>query len=224
MMSAAEIRPDERLMLCASLVRQGSKLADIGTDHAYLTVWLCRNGVCPSAIAADINPEPLSRGKKTICEACLDGVIETRLSDGLSKIGADEADDIVIAGMGGELISKIIGGWRYSKDKNKLFILQPMTKSELLIEWLYKNGFEIINQDCCVASGKCYTVMSAAYTGAFPKTDRLFYYTGKLSPEANKTHRRFIQSHINRLRKQALGDERFGEIADGLEKLTEKLR
>ena len=61
--------PDSRLSLCASFVRQGARLADIGTDHAYLPVWLCRNGVCPSAIAADINPEPLSRGQLTVEEA-----------------------------------------------------------------------------------------------------------------------------------------------------------
>ena len=97
---------DNRLRLCAEYVRRGSRPADIGTDHAYLPVWLCRNGVCPSAIAADINPDPLSRGRLTVETAKLTGKIELRLSDGLSAISADEADDIVIAGMGGELIAK----------------------------------------------------------------------------------------------------------------------
>ncbi len=145
--------PDSRLSLCASFVRQGARLADIGTDHAYLPVWLCRNGVCPSAIAADINPEPLSRGQLTVEEAGLSDRITTRLSDGLSEISAGEADDIVIAGMGGELIAKIIGSCAFSRDKDKRWILQPMTKSEILIEWLCDNGYSILRQDCCVASG-----------------------------------------------------------------------
>ncbi len=60
---------DNRLMLCARFVRRGAKLADIGTDHAYLPVWLCRNGVCPKAVAADINPEPLERGRQVCASA-----------------------------------------------------------------------------------------------------------------------------------------------------------
>ena len=109
---------DSRLSLCASFVRQDSKLADIGTDHAYLPVWLCQNGVCKSAVAADINPEPLSRGQLTIAQAGLEDKVKTRLSDGLKSISADEADDIVIAGMGGELIAKIILDCEYSRDKD----------------------------------------------------------------------------------------------------------
>lgn len=113
---------DNRLRLCAEFVRNGAKLADIGSDHAYLPVWLCQNGKCPSAIAADINPEPLKRGHDTVVEANLTDKIETRLSDGLKSINSGEADDIVIAGMGGELIARIIGDCGFSKDKSKQFI------------------------------------------------------------------------------------------------------
>lgn len=173
----AQIRlPDERLRLCAGFVRDGAKLADIGTDHAYLPVWLCQTGKCPSAVAADINPEPLKRGALTVAEAGLSDRIKTRLSDGLSEICSDEADDIVIAGMGGELIAKILGDSELSREPEKRFILQPMTKSEALIKWLCDNGFEIIGQDCCVAAGKCYTVILARYCGEKNKADELFYY------------------------------------------------
>lgn len=145
---------DNRLSLCADFVRQGARLADIGTDHAYLPVWLCKSGKCPCAIAADINPEPLKRGTQTIISANLTDRITARLSDGLSKISADEADDIVIAGMGGELIAKILSDSPLSKDSSKHFILQPMTRSEALLEWLCKNGFEVLSQDCCEAAEK----------------------------------------------------------------------
>ena len=211
---------DNRLKLCADFVRNGAKLADIGTDHAYLPVWLCRIGRCPCAIAADINPEPLKRGQSTIIESGMSGRIETRLSDGLKEIKSDEADDIVIAGMGGELIAKILSECSFATDSSKHFILQPMTKSEVLIAWLCENGFKILKQDCCVASGKCYTVILAEYSGEKHIADELYCYLGKLSPKSNETHLRFIEGHLNRLSKQAVGDVRFAVLAD---KIREKI-
>lgn len=208
---------DSRLSLCASFVRAGAKAADIGTDHAYLPVWLCQNGVCPSAIAADINPAPLKSGKQHINDAGLSDKITTRLSDGLQNINPDEADDIVIAGMGGELIASIISNWEYSRDKTKRFILQPMTKSELLIEWLCKNNYEILRQDCCVSAGKCYTVLLVQYNGGTAEFDELFYYLGRLDPKNNHAHLRFIESHIERLLKKSKGDARFAVLAKRLE-------
>lgn len=207
---------DSRLSLCASFVRQDSKLADIGTDHAYLPVWLCQNGVCKSAIAADINPEPLSRGQLTIAQAGLEDKVKTRLSDGLKSISADEADDIVIAGMGGELIAKIILDCEYSRDKRKHFILQPMTKSELLIERLCQNGFEILSQDCCVASNKCYTVLLVQYSGEKRAYSEVYPYICELKPKENETHLRFIKAHIERLLKKANGDASFAVLAEKL--------
>ena len=207
---------DSRLSLCASFVRQDSKLADIGTDHAYLPVWLCQNGVCKSAVAADINPEPLSRGQLTIAQAGLDDKVKTRLSDGLKSISADEADDIVIAGMGGELIAKIILDCEYSRDKDKRFILQPMTKSELLIERLCQNGFEILSQDCCVASNKCYTVLLVQYSGEKRAYSEVYPYICELKPKENETHLRFIKAHIERLLKKANGDASFAVLAEKL--------
>ena len=205
----SETNLDNRLRLCAEYVRRGSRPADIGTDHAYLPVWLCRNGVCPSAIAADINPDPLSRGRLTVENSSLSEKIELRLSNGLSAISADEADDIVIAGMGGELIAKIIESCGWAKSPDKHFILQPMTKSEALICYLCQNSFKIESQECCEAGGKCYTVLSV-------------YYTGELHPLENETHLRYLSGSIARLRKQALGEARFGVLADRLEEFCGK--
>ena len=213
---SSETHLDNRLRLCADFVRRGSKAADIGTDHAYLPVWLCRHGFCPSAIAADINPAPLASGRLTIANAGLSDRIETRLSDGLREIDGSEADDIIIAGMGGELIAKILGDWTFSQDKTKHYILQPMTKSEALIAWLAENGFHIDRQDCCVAGGKCYTVLSVTYTGNTAAPGELFCYTGRLNPK-NETHLRFLHGHIERLKKQAKGDAHFGVLAEQLE-------
>ena len=218
-MAALTKLPDERLRLCAEFVRDGAKLADIGTDHAYLPAWLCRTGKCPSAIAADINPEPLKRARLTVVGAELGDRIQTKLSDGLKEIRSDEADDIVIAGMGGELIAKILGESELSRDPDKRFILQPMTKSEVLLKWLCENGFEILAQDCCVAAGKCYTVILVRFSGEKYETDELFYYLGKLRPTQNETHLQFVKGHIARLKKQAKGEARFGALAKSLEEI-----
>ena len=151
-----------------------------------------------------------------IADAGLSDMIQTRLSDGLSEISPDEADDIVIAGMGGELIAKIIGDWEYSRDSEKRFILQPMTKSELLIGWLCENGFEIIDQDCCAASNKCYTVLLVQYSGEPQNHGETFFYLGRLEPQKNETHLRFIKAHIERLLKKANGDAGFAVLAEKL--------
>jgi tRNA (adenine22-N1)-methyltransferase len=221
MSKSSENKLDNRLTLCAEFVRNGAKLADIGTDHAYLPVWLCRIGRCPSAFAADINPEPLKRGESTIINAGLSDRIQTRLSNGLKEFDANEANDIVIAGMGGELIAKILEEWKFAKDSSKHFILQPMTKSEALIKWLCDNGFEIIRQDCCIAAKKCYTVLLAKYTGKIIPRNESYYYIAELNPKQNSTHRQFVQNHINRLTKQSKGDVHFGELAKQLEKLID---
>lgn len=208
---------DSRLRLCASFVRQGARVADIGTDHAYLPVWLCANGICPSAIAADINPEPLQSGKRTVEAAHLEDKITLRLSDGLREIAADEADDIVIAGMGGELIARIIGACDYARDPEKRFILQPMTRSEELLRRLCAGGFQILRQDCCVAANKRYTVLLVQYTGENRSYDALYPYLGELRPKENPTHLRFVEGHISRLLKQAKGDARFAALAKDLQ-------
>ncbi|MGN1050662.1 MAG: class I SAM-dependent methyltransferase, partial [Acutalibacteraceae bacterium] len=124
--SIKEISLDQRLLLCSSFVRKNSRLADIGTDHALLPIFLAKKGIVSSAIACDIKEEPLSFGKKNIEKFGLEDFIETRLSDGLNAVSESEVTDIVIAGMGGEMIIKILDSCSYKEDKSKRFILQPI--------------------------------------------------------------------------------------------------
>lgn len=205
--------------MCADFVRQNARLADIGTDHAYLPLWLCLNGTCPSAVAADINPEPLSRGRAAIKSFNAEHLISTRLSNGLENIGENEADDFVIAGMGGELIATILDSCAYAKNSEKHFILQPMTKSEVLIKYLFDNGFEILKQDCCTAAGKCYTVLLVCYSGKKHEYTQTELYCAKLQPSVKSTHRLFTEKQITKLEKQAKGDARYAEIAKKLREM-----
>lgn len=169
---------DKRLKLCAELVK-GSRVCDMGTDHAYLVAELLSEGKCTSAVAADINEGPLSAAKATLEKAGVLDKTDLILSDGLKSVPESGITDIVIAGMGGELISRILEACDYLNGKN--LILQPMTQVPYLIEWLYGNGFEIIGQRAVTDGKFCYTVINAVKTSAEPiSVTPLFALLGKL--------------------------------------------
>ena len=214
---------DARLSLCAEFVREGSRVADIGTDHAYLPVHLILSGKIPSAIAADIGSEPLKSGTETVVKFSLEDKISLRLSDGLQSINPDEVDDIVIAGMGGETIIGILERAEWIKDSRLRLILQPMTKAHLVVDYLCREGFRIDMQKTCEAADKVYTVMTASYTGEPASPDELFTYMGKLSPETELSDRKFLEIQVRMLRKQSAGDSRYGLLADQISERLENL-
>lgn len=211
---------DERLKKCASLVQKSARLVDVGTDHAYLPVWLLKSGKISFAIASDINEKPLENGRLT-AEKYGEKNIEFRLGAGLDTIKEeDKITDVVIAGMGGEIISEIIASSPLTKDNKLNLILQPMTKSDELTAFLYKNGFEIKNQSCVISKGKCYTVMSVKYTGKTIEIEDTFPYLGKLDLK-DKTNRLFIKTHIKHLENKSKGDSSLLPLIDRLKKVTE---
>ncbi len=206
---------DNRLLLCAQFVRVGTTLADIGTDHAYLPIWLVTNGKIKSALACDINEGPLSAGKADVERFNLSDRIKLRLSDGLKNVKDNEADDIVIAGMGGELIVKILSECDWAKTKGKNFVLQPMTKCEVLISWLYENGFEIVEQKACESDKKHYTVMKVEYTGNVQSVSKSFCYMGKLDVNDEKS-KLYLKHAVSHLEKRALGDKSLNEVIESI--------
>lgn len=196
---------DNRLGLCASLVRKQCRVADIGTDHAYLPVWLCKNNIAVSAIAADINPEPLKRGISTIEKYCAADAVMPLLSNGLQQIDPNLVDDIIIAGMGGELIADIISKAPWVKNKKYHLILQPMSKAEFLREYLYNNGFDIKYEEATVAENKLYTVMSVFFTGEVIENINLKKYYGALNPALKQENKTYIKKTANALLKKGNG-------------------
>lgn len=207
-----------RLSLCAEYVREGSRLADIGTDHGYLPIALCESGKIPSALACDVNPLPLESAEKNIAEFGLSDRIKTRLSDGLTEVGADEVDDIVIAGMGGELIAAIIEICPWVKDGSKSLILQPMTRHDVLIGRLYENGFSIEKQGAVFDSKKVYTVLCVRYSGEAKSCDTYEANVGRLSPDS-ETSVAFLNKCLNKLKKQAIGDPSLLPAVEELKEL-----
>ncbi len=150
---------DARLRSIAEFVPRGSRVADIGTDHAQLAIELIKSGRASKVIAADKNEGPLDAARKNISDAGLDDRIETRLGDGLKILRADEVDVICIAGMGGALIAEILSaGVPLSVER---LILQPMNVGDRLRQWLELNGWLVIDEDLSEVGGIVYEIISA---------------------------------------------------------------
>ena len=157
-MRALELPP--RLHLIAGWVPKGTRLADVGTDHAYLPNWLRLHGKIREAIASDLRPGPLERARNTGRLYGTDG-IEYRLCSGLSGIRPSEVDTIVIAGMGGETILSILKAAPWTADGRHTLLLQPQTHEELVRQYLAENGFTITREALVRDRGTLYTVMEA---------------------------------------------------------------
>lgn len=155
---------DQRLMCAAEAVKKCSLVADVGTDHAYLPVYLVLSGRCDYAIASDINEGPVRRAILNVTGYGLNNKIQVIKTDGLHGIEEYEPDTVLVLGMGGELIAKILAEAPWLRTNKTGLILQPMTHPEAVREYLWNNGFEITEEKLC-RCGKIYNVTVAAYTG-----------------------------------------------------------
>ena len=149
----------------ADLVPEGARLADIGTDHAYLPVSLLLEGRIPSAIAADLREGPLDRARITAMEYGCTDKMTFRLCDGLKGIAPQEVDTVAIAGMGGETISAILSAAEWVKQNNLPAILQPMSSQPELRRWLWQNGYAI-QEEKIVREGETLYIVILAVSGA----------------------------------------------------------
>ena len=165
----------KRLEAVAAFVDKGMSAADVGTDHAYVPIALVERGICPFAIAMDVKPGPLERAGENIAAHHLTGKISTRLSNGLEALAAKEADCVIISGMGGSLILKILqeaGSLLYTL---KTLILSPQSDPEKVREWLWERGFGFADEVMVEEDGKFYVVMKIAV----PETsDRMMTHGG----------------------------------------------
>lgn len=164
-------------MSAAAYVRRGSVIADIGTDHAWLPIYLIDKGISPRAIAADINEGPLDRARINIPKG-MQKKIELRLTDGLSGIEDAGVNDVLICGMGGELIARIIGDAPFLKNEGIRLVLQPMTKAPYLREFLLSEGFSIIDETLS-RDDRIYQTLCAEYVGSSENYSPLELLLGK---------------------------------------------
>ncbi len=158
---------DARLALAASFVREGAIVADVGTDHAYLPIWLILAGICPRAVASDINEGPLHSAREHAAKYGVDDRILFALADGVASIdlAAAGVTDILICGMGGEMIAGILDAAPYTRKAGVRCILQPMSSVEDLRAYLARAGYVIEDEKLAEAAGRIYTCLSVSYDG-----------------------------------------------------------
>lgn len=197
---------DKRLSTAASWVRAGSVLADIGTDHGYLVTNLVGRGICPFAYACDIGALPLGRAKETVMRCGLRDKISLVLSDGLQGLKPHSAQDIVIAGMGGELIARILHAAPWVQDETVRLILQPMTHARELRRYLYQNGFDITAERGACEGRHCYTVLCVHYTGRrISRPDALMISIGGLTDSTDEDSQEYIRRLLQKERHRVEG-------------------
>ncbi|MCM1055286.1 MAG: class I SAM-dependent methyltransferase [Bacteroides sp.] len=197
---------DRRLKTVADMVRLDKRIVDIGTDHALVPCYLAMRGA-KGVIATDISDGPLACARAS---AELYGITDITLikCSGLDKV--PPVDDVIIAGMGGEMIADIVSRCSFLNGDIR-FILQPMTKDWVLRRELYGNGLEILGEKTAAVSGKVYTVMLCAYTGVKREIDGELAFLGKNSDEL------YLEKVLNRLEKMGRGEPEYLGLKKKLE-------
>ena len=219
-----EIKLSKRLSAAAALTRDGASFADIGTDHAYLPIFLLQNGKIERAYASDINVGPIENANENLRKYGLDGNVVTRVANGLDGIESFMPTDIAICGMGGELIIKILESAPYVRQKHVRLILQPMTHVELVREYL-QNGFYTVAENIVCEDGKIYQVLCLQYDGEFHALTREELELGKFNIEnGGEGFQKLLFSIIAKHQKRADGIKLGGGDTAELEKYIEALR
>ena len=146
----------KRLQAVADLVSEGLVVADVGTDHGYIPIYLIETKKSPKAFAMDVNKGPLLRAREHIAEHGLDACIETRLSDGVRALKIGECECVVVAGMGGALTIKIMEEGKEIFRNLKEFVLQPQSELQKVRAYLYQNEYSIVEENMVLDDGKFY--------------------------------------------------------------------
>ena len=184
------IRISDRLRIVAHMCDKGAVVADIGTDHGYIPIYLVQEGIARSAIAMDLRKGPLEKAKKHICDNCLEDRIQTRLSDGLEKLSKNEADIITICGMGGRLIADIVTKGKDVITQNTILVVSPQSEVGEFRHFLVSQGFEIEDEQMLKEDGKYYFIIKCrkseeSVCSEFSETQ--YQYGWKLLDSKDKT-------------------------------------
>ena len=183
----------------------GKVVADIGTDHAFVPIKLIDENICEKVIATDVNKGPLKSAESNIIKHCLSDKIELRLGSGLLPLSPDECDTIIIAGMGGELICKILSEGETVARSSECLILQPMNAQNILRKFLNENGYKIVCEDITVEGFKVYNLLVVKDGGVFCESDEFSYHL----PEDLYKHNYFDKLLLKKKRE-------FTKILNGL--------
>lgn len=210
-----------RLLCCASMIK-GDYACDIGTDHALLPIYLIKSGRCQRVLATDVKDGPLAAAKKSLARYQVTDCIQLCLSDGFQKVPNKGITDAIIAGMGGETIRDILKASEAKwLERGTNLVLQPMTRSEILRQWLAEHGFTV-TKETAVKDVHLYTVMQAHYTGECRTLTETECHIGKLNKNEPLT-KIYLSTLLERLNTRVTGMEQ-GENPTDAEKTKELMR
>lgn len=205
-----------RLLKIASLVDKNKRLADIGTDHGYIPVYLLNKGKIDFAILADINKGPLENARSEVRRNKLENKVDLRLGSGIEVLKKGEVDEVIIAGMGGILIGELLEANKEVAHSVEKLILQPMQAQEELRSYLLNNGYEIIDECLEKEDFRLYEIIVAKYTGNNTSVeDEIYYEVGKkLIENKDELLVEFIENKIKKYNNiiEKLGDKELDAV------------
>ncbi|MCZ8518733.1 MULTISPECIES: tRNA (adenine(22)-N(1))-methyltransferase [Paenibacillus] len=169
------IRLSQRLQTIAKEVPAGSRLADIGSDHALLPSFLAQQGIIAGGVAGEVNEGPRDAAARQVRSAGLSGRIDVRLGDGLAVLSPGEVDVVTIAGMGGVLIASILEEGKSKLEGVKRLILQPNVGEGAVRQWLLDEGWVLIREQILEEDGKRYEVLTAVRSDEADRTNEEVY-------------------------------------------------
>ena len=218
------IKISNRLCTVAQYVRNGAIVADIGTDHAYLPIYLTLQNKIKRAVASDINEGPLARAREHIKKYSLESKIDTYLTDGLNGIDKFAPTDVLICGMGGELITKILENADFIRDSKIRLVLQPMTMVRELREYLSK-GFSTIDENIVFEDNKLYQIICVEYDGKeHSYTSAQLELGHKNIENGGENYKKLLISTIAKKEKKLAGQRLGGEDTTVVEEELKELK
>lgn len=219
---------DTRLRTAADMVPGGARLADIGSDHAYLPIALCLENKIDAALASDINEGPVAAAVANISKNGLSDKIVAVRADGLDKTRDFAPDCITVLGMGGELIVSILDKAPWVKDEKITLILQPMTHPEILAKYLAENGFDVTDEAIVQDGGRddrIYRILCAKFDGISRELTEADALIGRKNLErGDDVTRAYVARNIRVLETRIKGRAQAGQSAEREQSLADTLR
>ncbi len=194
----------DRLLLVADWVKPKSVVADIGTDHAYLPIYLALQGICTKGIALDIRKKPLERAKENINQFNVWDRVEIRLSDGMDKLLPMEADVVTICGMGGKLMMDILERGRKKVDSTTQLLLSPQSELRLFRIFLYENGIQVLRENMIKEDNQFYVLMDCRWDTVEKKQKKTNSQSYSDKEEMNFRYGEYLLKSKNSILKELL--------------------
>ena len=195
----------KRLLCCASIIRPGARVADVGCDHGYLGIYLLQQGIASFVAAMDLRPEPLEKARQNAARFQTADRMSFAVCDGLAAVGKGFVDTVVCAGMGGDTISGILDDCTWAKDPEITWILQPQSSGNDLRRWLGTHEYRILRETLIRDGGFLYSVMDVRFGGGTPVSPGRQYVSEQLLENDSELVREYLERVIRGIRRAVEG-------------------